>query len=216
MKRIISFILLYSILTLSLISCGDREYNEQEVISAAKILISDSELLNEVYWGKGIPYTEDKNTSDGVYYEALYAYHSKMGFNTVSELRELTAKTFSDDYCIQIYSSVLANVQDGDKAILLARYYQKFSAADLNSPESIMVNTTWKAILTDEVEYDLESIKVLGSEGDKVIITVDATVKRTGYDPQIRTIEVDLIEEDDGWRLDSPTSLKYDTTNTNK
>ena len=216
MKRIMSLILTLTMISLILISCGDREYNENEVREAAGELIADSVLLNDIYFGDGIPYSEDKNTSDGVYYEAIYAYHSKMGFNTIAELRDFTRETFSDSFSDYVFSITLNNVQDGDKAIILSRYYQKFSAADLKTPEAIMVNSTWKPILIDEVDYDLESIKVLGSEGEIVKITVDATVKRSGYDPQKRTIEIDLIEEDDGWRLNTPTYLNYDTTNINK
>ena len=156
MKRIFSLILILTLLLTSLISCGDREYDENEVREAAKELISASALLNDIYFGNGIPYHEDKNTADGVYYEAIYAYHSKMGFNTISELRELTAKTFSDDFCDYLFEIAMNNIEDGDKAILLSRYYQKFSTADLKTPEAIMVNSTWKPILVDEVEYDLD------------------------------------------------------------
>jgi hypothetical protein len=79
-----------------------------------------------------------------------------------------------------------------------------------------MVNSTWKVLLLDDVEYDTDSITVIGSEGETVKVSIEATVKRVGCDPQKRRIEIDLIEEDDGWRLDSPTYLNYDTTNTNK
>lgn len=214
MKRIIS-IALVLISLLTLISCGDREYDENEVKAAAKHLISESALLNEIYWGDGLPYSEDKNTADGVYYEAMYYYHHNLGFDNIAELKAKTAKVFSNGYCANIYSTLLDGIQDGDKAILLSRYYQKYSATDGKTPQAIMVNSTWEQLLVGEVEYDLESIKVIGSEEKFVYVTLNATVKLTGYEPQTREIRVSLIEEEDGWRLDSPTYLNYDTTNIN-
>ncbi len=216
MRKIISFALVVISLLTLLISCGDREYNEEEVKAAAKELIAASALLNKVYWGDGIPYSEDKNTSDGVYYEAVYAQHSSLGFDSIPELKTMTAKVFSNGYCANIYSTMLSGIQDGDSAILLSRYYQKYSASDGKTPESIMVNSTWEQLLFGDVEYDLESIKVIGSEGETVYVTLNATVKLSGYDPQTREIRVSLIEEEDGWRLDSPTYLNHDKTNANK
>ena len=48
MKRIFSLILILTLLLTSLISCGDREYDENEVREAAKELISASALLKQV------------------------------------------------------------------------------------------------------------------------------------------------------------------------
>lgn len=215
MKKIIS-IALALICILTLISCGDREYDENEVKAAAADLIAASAVLNEIYWGDGLPYSEDKSTSDGVYYEALYYYHHNLGFDNIDELKAETARVFSNGYCANIYSTLLNGIQDGDKAIILSRYYQRYSAADGKTPEAIMVNSSWEKLLVGEVEYDLESIKVIGSEEETVYVTLNATAKLKDYEPQTREIRISLIEEEDGWRLDSPTYLNYDTTNTNK
>jgi len=216
MKRLISSLLLLITFIVALTSC-DVKYDEAEVKAAAKELIEESVLLNDIYWGEGLPHSDDKNTSDGVYYTALESYHYSLGFKTIDELKTLTEKTFSKGFCqTQIYPTILESVQDGDKAIILSRYYQKYGGKNFNVPEYIMVNSTWKKILDSEVEYDYESIVVKGSDEERVYVTLKATVKKDGYDPQTREIEIALVEEDDGWKIDSPTYLNYYHTENNK
>ena len=210
MKRIISILLILIISIAALTSCGDKKYDEAEVKAAAKELIKSSVMLNEIYWGEGIPYTDDKNTSDGSFYMALDSYCYLKGFTNLDELKAITEKTFSKEFCkSQIYSSVLANVQDGTDTAFLTRYYQKYDVDDLKTPEYIMVNTNWEQLLYGDVEYDYESIKVIGSEKETVYVTLNATVTLDDLAPQTREIRVSLVEEDDGWRLDSPTYLTY-------
>lgn len=216
MKKIISLLLVLSLSLLSLISCGDRKYDEAEVKAAARTLIADSVILNEIFWGSGIPYVDDQNTSDGIYFEAYYAYHKNLGFETVDELMEMTGKVFSEKQCSLIESTILSSVTVGDEVYSLARYYQKVSALDNKTPVCIMVNTDCKNLLIGEAVYDLDSIEVIGSEKKTVYVTVDATVTYEDYEPQTRSIRVALVEEDAGWRIDSPTYLSYDTTNLNK
>ena len=209
MKKLISSLLILIFILGALSSCADVKYDEDEVKAAARELIEDSIILNDIYWGDGIPYTDDKNTSDGVYYMAIDSYHRLLGFNTIEELMTLTEKTFSRGYCKNIYSTVLTSIQDGDKAILLSRYYQKYNVKDGKTPEYIMVNSTWDKILNGEVKYDYDSIKVSGAEEETVYVTVNATVTKDALEPQTREIRIALVKEDNGWRIDSPTYLNY-------
>ena len=58
MKKILSLILISSLVIISLFSCKEknREYDREIVLAAARELIEDSKELNEIYWGKGISY----------------------------------------------------------------------------------------------------------------------------------------------------------------
>lgn len=216
MKKILSILLILSLSLLTLVSCGDRKYDEAEVKAAAKTLIADSAVLNDIFWGKGILHTDDKNTSDGVYFEAYYYYHKNLGFETVDELMTLAARTFSADQCSVINSTVLSSVSVGEEVMSLSRYYQKVSLKDGKTPEAIMVNSTWENLLVGEAVYDLDSIEVIGSEKETVYVTVKVTVTLEDYEPQTRTLRVALVEEEAGWRIDSPTYISYDKTNLNK
>ena len=208
MKKIIALILVLTCL-FSLFSCGDREYDEAVVKEEAKTLIEASVLLNEVLWGKGIAYSEDKNTSNGVYYEAVFAAHYQMGFKTLSELKSMIQKTFSSDYCQHIFKTVMSSNADEN---YMTRYYQKYSSADGTTPEAIMVNSEWMPLLVDEVTYYTDTIEVIGSKKQLIYVTVNASVKREGVGTQATVLTIALIEEKEGFRLDSPTYLSYDTT----
>lgn len=210
MKKLISVLLILLISLGMLSSCGDREYDEAEVKSAAKELIESSKILNEIYWGKGIPYIEDMNTSDGVYHRAVDSYHYLIGFKTIDELKTLTEKTFSQDFCkTHIYSTPVLAIDSNTEEI---RYYQKYSAFD-QTPEYIMVNSIWKPLISGEVAYDYDSLTVVGSEKETVYVTLKATVTLDNLEPQTREIRVALIEEESGWRIDSPTYLNYVKSN---
>ena len=51
-------------------------------------------------------------------------------------------------------------------------------------------------------------IKVLGAEGEIVYVSVDVEISYDGK-TQKNTIKVGLIEEESGWRLNSPTYASY-------
>lgn len=213
MKRIISVILLIALSLLTLISCGDRKYDEEEVKTAARKLIVDSVILNEIFWGEGLPYIEDRNTADGSYYEAEFMYHKNLGFETLDELMELTEKTFSKGQCSVIEETILSSVVVGEETMTLSRYYQKVSLEDNKTPVCIMVNSDCQNLIVGESEYDFDSIKVIGSEKNKVYVTVNVTISLEEYEPQTRTVRIALVEEDDGWKIDTPTYVSYDKTN---
>ena len=78
-----------------------------------------------------------------------------------------------------------------------------------------MVNSEWDRIFYGEVEYDYDSIVVIGSEDETVYVKINATVKFEDYEPQTREIRISLVEEKDGWKIDSPTYLNYDKTKIN-
>ena len=210
MKKIISSLLVIVLLLSSLVSCGDRKYDENEVKEAAKRLIAESIVLNDIFWGNGLPYSVNRDTADGDFYEADYVYYKRLGFETVDELMALAAKTFSEDQCKMIKATVISRVDDPD--LPLSRYYQKVSL-DTGEPESIMVNSKWNELIIGTATYDYNSVEVIESEKKIVYVTVNATVTYENNEPQQRTLKIGLIEEDDGWKLDSHTYLSYDITN---
>lgn len=208
MKKILSLIISL-VLTVTVFTSCDRKYDENEVKAAAEKLIEDSILLNEIFWGDGLVHYDDKNYSDGDYYAAIEAYHYRLGFTTVAELRALTEKTFSKEYTELIASTVFSEIYDGEEVVHTSRYYQKYSAYDQTTPECIMVNAKWKKLLYGEVAYDYSTLTVTHSDDEVVFVTVDATVTLDGENPKTKNIEIGLIEEDAGWRIHTPTYLNY-------
>ena len=206
MKKIASLVLLTAILLL-LVSCGaekNRSYDEAEVKAAAENLIMKSERLNKIFWGEGIPYVEDDPLlpPQGQYCPADPLYTYKNGMLTVDDLIKEAESVFSSSYTVSIRTSILSSSVGNNGMTGYTRYYQD------TDNMTIMVYKKFKPLLTDSVEYFYSGIKVIGSEGEKVIVEIPIKVTR-GDLSQERTIKVDLIEEKDGWRIDSPTYAAY-------
>lgn len=209
MKKIVSFIALLTLL-LSLVSCGEknREYDESEVKAAAEYLIKRSADLNCIFWGEGIGYINDDSFSVGYYYPASVASLASFGIETIEDLKEKTREVFSSSYSENIFSTTLSSLSDGEEIYRLARYYQKFSDSENNQPECIMVYTNALVLLKDEVSYKFDTLTVVGSKKETVYVTLSVNVKREEK-TQIRELRVGLVEEDSGWRIDTPTYMSY-------
>ena len=208
MKKAISLVLIFVIL-LSVTSCGDREYDENTVLAEAKRLIPLTAELNEIFWGKGIEYIKDESTASGYYYMADPSYLTIAGFETIEELKDMTRAAFSSSYCESIFYAVFSSNTDTEGVQNLIRYYQKYSDLQMKEPECIMVYSKAIVLLTDEVEYLYDTMKVVGSKKEKVFVTLSVKVTR-GDKSQIREIKVGLIEEKNiGWRIDTPTYITY-------
>ena len=70
-----------------------------------------------------------------------------------------------------------------------------------------------KQELHDEVNYLIDTLKVIGAYGErvKVSISLEITDSET-KEKQTREKEFYLIEEPDGWKLDSYTYARYQST----
>ncbi len=209
MKKIITIILVLSLvfsLNLSLISC-DREYDENEVSVAAISLIEKSLFFNKIYWGEGIPYIPSISTS--LYCEADFIALSELGFYTVDELKKKTQEVFSKAYCEDIFSTSFSSIKDGEEIQFYARYYQKYEDEFQTIPICIMVYSRFENLLPDKVEYLYDTLTVTHSEGDVVYVKVEAKVTKDEEHVQTREMVIGLIEEENGWRIDTSTYLKY-------
>ena len=202
MKKAVSLILAAALI-LILASCGgdnNRSYDEEEVKIAAERLIKKTELLNKILWGEGIPYVDEDTYASGQYYPADPMYLYERGFLTVDDIIEECEEVFSTDYLISIRTSIFSS-SAGDYGMTgYTRYYQ--------GSETIMVYKKYKPLLTDTVEYDYTGLAVAGSLGEKVNVEIPVKVTR-GDLSQERVIKISLVEEEDGWRIDSPTYASY-------
>ena len=205
-KRILSLfltvVLMLSLVTLS--SCN-RRFDDEEVEAAARELLKKAEILNQIYYGSGIRYNEEDG--NGYYYRADADHLSELGFSTVSELRALTEKTFSTEYCTNLYTTLLSSLKEDGKVISVARYYQH---TDEESGESyIMVYSKFERMLKDSIVYDYNSVKAQKSKKKTVFVSVNATVTNSEGKSQTITLTVNLIEQEDGWKICNPTYANY-------
>lgn len=205
----ICFLLLLSLIV-SLTGCKkNRKYNAEEVLTSARLLIEKSTLFNEIYYGAGIPYSGDLSEANGIYRKALDDYMDKQAFSTIEELRRLTQEVYSSGLSEIIFSTKLSSVSDDDGIRSMARYYQKYDGDFSDIPAYIMVNSETENLLPDTVEYLYDTLRDLGSEGEKVYVSILARVTNGDGQSQEHTLRIALLEEAAGWRLDSPTYLRY-------
>lgn len=211
MKKIISVILIaVSLLLLS--SCGSgMSYDEAEVKAAAKELISKAEKYNDIFWGDGLPYLEDNNYRNGNYYAADVITLDDLGITKIEDIYLNAAKIYSEDYLEDILVGVFG-IKGGEfNNNGLVRYYQE--------TDYIMVNSTYRPLLVDEVEYLYNTLEVVDSDSDTVFVKISIKVTRVEGDEvltQTREKEIELVKENGRWLLDSPTYANYRPTEISK
>lgn len=210
-KRIISLalaiLMLLSVFSLS--SCN-RRYDEEEVLAAAKELLKASEMLNIVYFGSGIEYF-DSEDEIGYYRKANPAHLEALGFSTIDELKKITEKTFSTSLSNTVYSTVLSSLTTETTLVSPARYHQAYDEKT-GEPTHIMVYTKFAQLLKSTVEYNYDSLRVNGSKKENVYLSVDATVTSEDGKSQVTTVSFSVIEEENGWRLNSTTYANYNAS----
>lgn len=209
--KTVSAILMIAFLAVSMLgltSC-DRRYNEEEVLAAADTLLRRSEELNVVLWGEGLKWAVTANAT-GAYYEADYFDAQKYGFTTLRDMYDAVDATFTESYCESIYSTVFSPISDGSSTFSLARYYQLWGdELTKTDPISIMVFSNYDYVFHDTVVYDYSTLRVSDVKKQTVYVTVSATVTNGDGQTQSVDIEFGMIEESEGWRIDSPTYVNY-------
>ena len=210
-KKVLSFLLIVSTLaSILLFTSCDRKYDEDEVIEAAGNLLKQAEVLNEVYYGKGISYISS-SYQDGSYYEADPMHLASLGFSTVEELKKLTLATFTAGYSNEIFSTKLDMIYDNTGVREMARYFQRYDDVNMTEPVCIMVYANAKILKKGTIVYDYSSLRVTDVEKETVYVAVNATVYDDNGNSQKTTITLSLIEEDNGWRIDNPCYANYNS-----
>ena len=195
------------LLCLSFISCDDdkkdREYNEAEVIAAAEELLDMVKSINEIYYGKGFEY--DEGESIGIYKRATDESLLKFGIGSVEELKAVTKQVYSDSRAEIMFDTVLEAVSDDGVIRHYARYYDHKGD---DGESFIMVNSQYSYHLTGDIEY-LPGIRVSDVDGEVIIITVPVRLTSDKGKIKDTTLQIGMIEEDDGWRFSTPTHAVY-------
>ena len=214
-KRILKCIVLFTLIlsmvvgVLSFSSCN-RSYNEEEVLASAEELLRRAEMLNLVYYGSGIEYNRVSSLQNGAYYDADVKHLESLGFNTIAELKEITERTFTVEYSIQLYSTILSPLNADGVNLGLARYYQRYEGDNpYGEPVCIMVYSEFDVLFRDTLTYDYSTLRVKGVKGQTITVSVDATVVNGEGKSQDIVIDMQLIEEKDGFRIDNHTWANY-------
>ena len=212
-KKVLKCILYFTLIlamvvpVLSFTSCN-RKYDEGEVIAAATDLLKKSEVLNVVLFGEGI--AAGGTNQSGAYREADFLHLNQLGFTTIAELENMIRETFSAEYSAYAISTVLSPIKVDGVMYSNSRYYQLYAdEITKTDPVCIMVHTEYDYIFTDSVVYDYDSIKVKDVKKKTLYISVMATVTNRNGESQDTEVVFELIEENNGWRINSGTFVNY-------
>ena len=207
-STIITLILIFSLLCGTFTSCKEKqiEYDEAEVLKEAQRLLKSAEIVNSIFYGEGIHYVYGLN-QNGVYCEADYNHLYSFGLRSLTDMKKLCVDTYSVGISAMIFAATTDVSSYGSGNYLIARYY-----APTDEPERLMVNSSYKQIFDDKITYDYSTLKIVGAEGMKIKLTIMASVRSTDVskdDAQSVEINVFLVEEENGYRIDNFVFANY-------
>ena len=209
MKKRIAAALTALLLT-SLTSCSGGVHSEEEIRAALDTLLPKSFELNEIYFGEGLPMSNDKEKVEEFYsifdsdVESIN-YHPvdiSCGYTTETDIREATLEVFTDDYADYLFgrafSGISATFNEGEEqeytsTAVYAMYIEQDGIL------TVRINLADEAIPLGR-EYDLDSMELIENEENFVIAKIP-----TVMDGRELEVELRLVKTDAGWRLDSPT-----------
>ena len=193
-----------------LASCAPA--NDPDTVRAAlEDLVEQSYTLNEVYFGVGLPISDDREDVERFYASfdtdiTSVNYHpvaADAAFQSEDEIRAATEAVFSQSYCAYLFERAFSGISDTfdegtenevTKTAAYARYiqYGETLTVRLNlADEAIPLNRT----------YDCANAEILENKAAYVLFSVPSTVDGLPDEE----IEIKIVLESDGWRLDSPT-----------
>ena len=205
MKRALATLLLLSLLTLSLLSCGGgAPVTEEELFPAVRTLLEGSQLVNTVMIGPGIPKKGeafDEYVHDEGYSYADEAWCEERGLGSVADIRTATEAVYTAPVANILYRKALSTDHD-----MLGDY------RDRALGRGILVLTAREGWYTDtENEYLFDTMTLTEAAANTATVSLTVRVTRGELPPQERTLTLPLVRGKDGvWRCDKLTYVAYD------
>ena len=198
MKRILSF-LLTAVLLFSLASCGGSGLSDDEIRDIYEGLIEQSYLLNDVYYGDGLPFTNDPETM-----ASLAGASSRFSYMPVdkdsplkseAEIREATLAVFTKSMCDHLFTLAFEGMStDDEETVVYARYIE------MEEILTVRIDLADEALPLGRV-YDMDTMDILNQSGNRIVASFATSVDG---EPSVN-VKLTLVKTADGWRLDSPT-----------
>ncbi len=187
MKKIFKITLLTILATILVVSTvGCKEVSDQAAKAIVKSLVEQSYELNVIYFGEGMEGQEPENEGD------MYVpVAGSSNYTSYLALVEKTRQVFSEAYSNDMIS-VAFNGESGaiGSSAIFARY--------LEYEGYLHVRREIDGI--EVAKYDFTTIEIVKNSKRFII----AKIKTTDTDkPEL--VEITLINEENGWRIDSAT-----------
>ena len=198
MKRITA-ILLTAVLLLTLASCGGSGMSEDEIRHIYRDLIEASYVLNDVYYGDGLPYAEDPETMASLAgTSSRFSYmpvDKSAPYHSEEEIREATEAVFTKTMCDHLFTLAFEGMStDSEETVAFARYIEQ------NEILTVRIDLAEEALPLGRV-YDFDSMDILIEDKNRIV-----AVFATEMDGETSVnVKITLTKTENGWRLDSPT-----------
>ena len=200
-KTVLFAVFVLSVFTLS--ACGKSGLSADEIRETYKELVEASYVLNEIYYGEGLPYIEDEDAvaalhglAEGTDVSVHYMPVSKEApFQTESEIREATAAIFSPAVCETMYEIAFTGVSTEDESMIaFARYIEQDAFL------TVRIDLAETALRVGRT-YDFSAMTVVADEPDRITASFPSFLDGK----KSVNVKITMIKTADGWRLDSPT-----------
>ena len=201
MKKL--FCLLCVLLVLSLTACGGSGLTETEIRDTVQTLVEQSYVLNDVYYGDGLPFEDDADKVAALLGmdagSAVNVHYMPVAedatFLSEAELRAATAAVFTPEMCDILYEIAFVGVSTEDEEkVAFARYIQQEDTLTVRlglAESAVDVGRT----------YDFDGMTVLIDEKNRVRVEIPSLVDGE----KSVNVRITVIKTAEGWRLDSPT-----------
>ena len=211
-KNLFLALVLTLICSVFLVSCKEEvKYDEAEIKAALTELLPRSYELNVVYFGEGLPISEDRELLDKFYNSfdsdvEMINYHpvsADCPYQTESALRDATLAVFTEDYSEYLFQRAFAGISgqlqniEGETVTHSAMYAMYI---EQNGVLTVRLNLADEAIPLGR-EFSVDEMTVKSQKRGVVVVEMP-----TYYNGELDFyVEVRLVMTENGWRLDSPT-----------
>lgn len=191
-------------------SCGGLKVSEDEIRAALEELLPKSEELNVIYFGEGLPMTEDAEILQS-FYDSFVTdvksinYHPvdpECGYATETDIREATLEVFTESYSEYLFerafNGISATYDEGTEeqhteTAVYAMYIEQ------NGILTERIDLADEAIPLGRV-YRLDELEIVRTKENYVVVSIP-----TELDGRALDVELKIVQTENGWRLDSPT-----------
>jgi len=185
MKKLISLTLIFVLLASTFMLASCTRASDDEALEIASDLIERSYNLNVAYYGEGLPCDGEENVAGN-----YYAVSKAAPFVTRNDLIVETKAVFSEN----IASSLISVYLDGTSSMGVLVYARYITGPD----GYLTVYKDYDNVVENVTKYDTSTVEIVKNKRNEITARV-YTASRT------ESIEVILVHELDGWRIDSPT-----------
>ena len=204
-RRIFFAFLALAVSIAPLLSSCASKMTDEEARAILTELVPKSQKLNVIFWGEGLPITEDAAPAVESVSGAQYREVSERSeFQSIAEIKAYAETVFSSDYLTTVYASAFGEYDAEDiempkETLAENNYAVSFDARYTEKDGVLFADMTYKSYeLGTEIFPETAVVKKSGV--GVVVCLVDCTVGG-----EKTTMNVTLCQQGEKWLLDSPT-----------